>query len=53
MHLLQSSLMMGEGNFVANTIFPMKLHNGTIYNVPIVVDSLVGSIESDMDIKAT
>lgn len=25
----------------------------SVYNVPIVMDSLVGSIESDMGIKAT
>ena len=28
-------------------------HVKAIYNVPIVMDSLVGSIESDMGIKAT
>lgn len=27
--------------------------SGYVYNVPIVMDSLVGSIESDMGIKAT
>ena len=30
-----------------------KRLSGCFYNVPIVMDSLVGSIESDMGIKAT
>ena len=30
-----------------------KAFAASIYNVPIVMDSLVGSIESDMGIKAT